>query len=296
MSAGILLESNRLFVEISPSGSAIVNGHTADGVPFLRPYQGEAEFDVVHCACFPMVPIGNRVEGNAFSCGGQNFTLAPNTTDPFYIHGDGWQANWKVEEHRVDRLDLAFDHPRRVDSPYVYHARQSFRLAGARLELRLAVENTGVIPLPFGLGFHPFFPRRPRTTLFAPAETWWTERDGHLPASRSAIADDVAFSTPRHLPDRWLNNGFEGWSGIARIIWPEHCLGIDIEADAELDRYMLFAPDTDRSFFCLEPMSHTPNALKHFDADPMGIKVLSPGEVLRARFAMTVFDWSDNHG
>ena len=100
----------------------------------------------------------------------------------------------------------------------------------------------------------------------------------------------------RRLPDRRLNNCFEGWNGSARIVWPERHLGVDIAADSMLDRYMLFAPNGKRDFFCLEPMSHSPNALKHFETEPMGLALLSPGDSLRAGFAMTVFDWSEAHG
>ncbi|TPJ30293.1 aldose 1-epimerase [Mesorhizobium sp. B2-7-2] len=296
MSPWILIENDRLSVRISPQGGAVVDGHTAEGVPFLRPYKGEAEFDVADCACFPLVPIGNRVEGNAFSCGGRTFRLAPNAPDPLFIHGDGWLDAWEVTERRAGHVELCFDKPEGFGSPHAYHARQSFSLSCARLALQISVTNTGEIALPFGLGFHPFFPRTPLTTLFAPASDWWTERAGHLPGERVALADDVDFSTPRRLPDRWLNNCFEGWSGKARIAWPEQRLGLEIEASPALRRYMLYAPDSDRSFFCLEPMSHAPNALKHLETDPRGLVMLAPGGIFSAEFAMTVFDWSNNHG
>ncbi len=287
------LESDRLRLRVSPRGGAIVDGHTHDGRPFLRPYQGKGAFDVAASACFPLVPIGNRVEGNAFSFDGRTFALVPNASDPLYIHGDGWLGTWQVETQRQDLVELVFDRPAGEGSPFAYSARQSFRLAGARLELAMSVINTGETALPFGLGFHPYFPHTPLTTLLAPASDWWSERGGHLPGERIALADDVDFSTPRRLPQRWLNNGFEGWSGVARIVWPEQRLGLDIEATKALGRYMLFAPDNDRSFFCFEPMSHTPNALKHIDTDPMGLRILSSGENFDTGFAMTVFDWSD---
>ncbi|MER9652858.1 aldose 1-epimerase [Mesorhizobium sp. M0152] len=296
MSSWIRIDSDRLSVSISPLGGAIVAGHTAEGVPFLRPYGSKAEFDVANCACFPLVPIGNRVEGNAFSCGGLTFHFARNAADPLYIHGDGWLGAWTVEQSSADKAVLAFDKPESAGSPYAYRARQSFRLAGPRLDLTLSVANTGETALPFGLGFHPFFPRTPLTTLLAPASDWWSERGGHLPGERIALADEVDFSTPRRLPDRWLNNAFEGWSGVARIVWPERALGLDIEASQALRRYMLYAPDGERDFFCFEPMSHTPNALRHFGTDPMGLRMLNPGESFSAGFATSVVDWSDHDG
>ena len=287
------LDSERLSLRVSPHAGAVVDGYTNDGRPFLRPYRGKGTFDVTDCACFPLVPIGNRVEGNAFSFAGRRFALTPSAFDPLYIHGDGWLGVWNVETQRQDAVGLRFDRPAGEGSPFAYRARQSFRLAGARLELAMSVTNTGETALPFGLGFHPYFPRTPLTTLIAPASDWWSERSGHLPGERIALAGDVDFATSRLLPERWLNNGFEGWSGVARIVWPERGLGLDMEASETLGRYMLYAPDSDRSFFCFEPMSHTPNALRHVDTDPMGLKLLSPGECFSVGFAMTVFDWSE---
>lgn len=293
MSSWLLIDNGRLNVRISPQGGAIVDGHTAEGVPFLRPYQGKAEFDVAACACFPLVPFGNRVEGNAFSAGGRTFQLAPNAGDPLFIHGDGWLGAWAVTRHDADHVELSFDKPAGAGSPHAYHARQSFSLDGKRLQLAMSVTNSGEIALPFGLGFHPFFPRTPLTTLFAPASHWWIERTGHLPGEKIALAHDVDFSAPRRLPGHWLNNAFEGWSGVARIAWPERRLSLEIEAAPALDRYMLYSPGEECGFFCLEPMSHTPNALRHFEADPMGLRMLAPGDSLSAGFAMTVSDWSD---
>ena len=188
---------------------------------------------------------------------------------------------------------LSFDRSAGEGSPFAYRVLQNFWLTGVRLELAMSVINTGETALPFGLGFHPYFPRTPFTTLLAPASDWWSERSGHLPGERTALVEDVDFSTPRRLPQRWLNNGFEGWNRRARIVWPEQRLALDIEALPALGRYMLYAPDNDRSFFCFEPMSHTPNALRHVDTDPMGLRILSPGESFDTGFAMTVFDWSE---
>jgi aldose 1-epimerase len=38
------------------------------------------------------------------------------------------------------------------------------------------------------------------------------------------------------------------------------------------------------------------NALRRCATNPMGLKVLAPGETLSAGLAMTVFDWSDDNG
>lgn len=285
MSGLTTLANDRLALRVSTQGGAVVDGHTSDGRPFLRTGHkaGEA-FDVP--ACFPLVPIGNRVEGNGFDFGGKRHAFEPNTDEPFYIHGDGWLGDWTIEETEKSGLRFSFEQNRPARSPHVYKAVQTIRLNDATLSLHLSVENCGADAMPFGIGFHPYFPRTARTRLTAPADSWWTEDQNHLPATPEAIPESADFSQPRMLPQHWLNNCCEGWNGRARIVWPEYRLAAEIAADPVFSRYMLYAPDGDRSFFCLEPMSHTPNALAM--AGSAGLHVLAPGEILSGGFSIMV--------
>jgi len=290
MSGFITLASDRLTLRVSPRGGAVVDGQTSDGRPFLRPF-GEGQFDVLRSACFPLVPIGNRVEGNGFELGGRRHSFKPNTAEPCYIHGDGWLAEWDVEEVSGSHVKLTLEQARPSKSPHIYHALQTMKVEGETVRLSLAVTNRGAETMPFGVGFHPHFPRTEATRLSAPAETWWTERDGYLPGVRTPIPESADFSNARQLPRRRLNNCFEGWNGRARIVWPEMKLAVDMTADALFSRYMLYAPEEDRSFFCLEPMSHTPNALAM--AGPQALHLLAPGETLTGAFSITVSDCED---
>lgn len=295
MGAALTLRNDRLTLRVSRGGGAIVDGYTADGRPFLRPCApGSDVFDIRQAACFPLVPIGNRVAGNAFDLGGKHYTLQPNTDEPLYIHGDGWLGEWTPvgDVDSPGGLSLSFARVASPASPYAYRAVQRIALDGTTLRLGLSVENTGIEPLPFGLGFHPFFPRTPRMTLRAPALAWWTESADHLPGARGLPPQDLDFAEPRQLPRRWLNNCFEGWNGLAQIDWPESGLAVTIAADDAFSRYMLYAPDDD-SFFCLEPMSHSLNALATVETDPMGLRILAPGGALSAGFSITVFERSN---
>lgn len=284
------LENDRLSLRVSPRGGAVVDGRTRDGLRFLRRHDDSA-FDVSRSACFPLVPIGNRVEGNSFELGGKSYRFKPNTTEPNYIHGDGWLTEWSVDDASAMHVRLAFEQTRPVNSPHIYRAVQTIALDGATVTLALSVTNRGNETLPFGIGFHPYFPRTEGTQLMAPAAAWWTEREGYLPGVRTPIPDRADFATPHRLPRRRLNNCFEGWNGQARIIWPEMKLAADIGSDALFSRYMLYAPEEDRSFFCLEPMSHTPNALAILG--PGALHLLAPGETLSGAFSITVSDRED---
>lgn len=284
------LANDRLSLRVSPRGGAVVDSQTSDGRPFLRTY-GDGPFDVLRSACFPLVPVGNRVEGNGFELAGRRHAFVPNTAEPWYIHGDGWLADWVVENVSASRLELGFEQARPAKSPHTYSAVQTIALDGATVRLSLSVTNRGPQTMPFGLGFHPYFPRTEGTRLLAPAQSWWTEREGHLPGVRTPIPANVDFSAPCVLPQRRLNNCFDGWSGQARIVWPETRLAVDIAADASFSRYMLYAPEDDTSFFCLEPMTHAPNALAL--SGPQALHLLAPGETLTSAFSITVSDCED---
>lgn len=292
MSGLIALENDRLALRVSTQGGAVVDGYTSDGRPLLRAAlkPGEA-FDVLKSACFPLVPIGNRVEGNGFYLGGKHYAFEPNTDEPFYIHGDGWLGEWTVEDASDTELRLSFEQTQPANSPHIYRAVQTIRLSDATLSLHLGVESRGAEAMPFGIGFHPYFPRTAGTLITAPANAWWTEAPNHMPVARQAIPENADFSKPRTLPPHWLNNCFEGWNGRARIVWPETGLSAEIAADPIFSRYMLYAPDSDPGFFCLEPMSHAPNALAM--AGPAGLHVLAPGEVLSGGFSITVSNLED---
>ncbi|MBB6468014.1 aldose 1-epimerase [Aminobacter lissarensis] len=290
MQGFVELENDCLSLRLSTTGGAVVDGRTRDGRRFLRRHDDGA-FEVLRSACFPLFPIGNRVEGNGFELAGKSYRFKPNTAEPNYIHGDGWLAKWNVADASATRVRLVFEQPRPVNSPYIYRAVQTITLDGATVTLALSVTNLGNETLPFGIGFHPYFPRTEATRFMAPAAAWWTEREGYLPGVRTPIPDSADFKTPRRLPRRRLNNCFEGWSGQARIVWPEVKLAADIAADPVFSRYMLYAPEDDASFFCLEPMSHTPNALAL--AGPDALHLLASDETLAGAFSITVSDCED---
>ncbi|ARQ60060.1 UNVERIFIED_ORG: aldose 1-epimerase [Rhizobium etli] len=272
----IELENGDVAVRVSSRGAAVVAA-TFRNIPFLVPAGGlDGTF-----ANFPMVPFGNRVNGNAMSFAGRDYAFQPNTAEPLYRHGDGWLGLWQIEDRSPAHAQFAFS--RRADriSPYAYLARQEVRLAGDALVLTLSVENRGEAALPFGLGQHPFFVRTPETRMTIAADRYWSERPDHLPDVLGPVPGYFDFRSERLLPQRWMNNAFEGWNGRAAITWPELGIQAALQADGALDRFMLYMPADRSDFFCLEPMSHLPNG--HHLPELGGLIPLSPGEILSGK-------------
>ena len=281
MTALLTIGEGRLAARVGLAGGTLRDA-TFDGVPFLRP----------GLASFPLVPFGNRVAGNEFAFNGRTYRLAANTDrDPLYLHGDGWLGEWAAGTATASHVDLAFDHPVVEGAPYGYRAVQSVGVEDGALVLRLAVENTGAEPMPFGLGHHLFLPLTAGTTLKAAASSYWTEKAGFLPDALRPRPDTLNFDTPRRLPGHWINNGFEDWDGHAEIAWPEAGVALAITADAAFGRYVVFLSDPSYEpgfagdHFCFEPMTHAVDA--HHRPDLGGLVVLAPGDRLATTLRLT---------
>lgn len=292
--AAIDIRRGDISARISTAGGLVLGlwwqrGET--NLPLLRPAAGDTA-GALASGCYPLVPFGNRVRGNAFRFDGREYCFQPNTAwDPHYLHGEGWQAEWSVAKMDADSVALSFEHLAGEGTPYRYVATQQFSFEGGAFVLTLSVTNRGAAALPFGLGWHPYFPMTPQTTLLAPAHKYRTEVEGWLPGEAVEIPEDVDFRTPRSLPHRWVNNGFEDWSGEARIDWPEHGARLSLRADPLFRHAFVFVSDAvfdpafQRDYFCFEPMSHLANG--HNLPGLGDLAVLQPGETLSGSIRMT---------
>ena len=248
----------------------------AEAMPLFRPWDGRSGDPNDH-GCYPLVPWSNRISGGGIEAGGRFWPLRPNRPgEPYPIHGDGWQRPWRVERHTAAEISMALESS--DQSPFDYRAELAYALADNALTMRLAVQHRGAVAAPYGLGFHPWLPRTADTLLELSAADVWLEQADHLPAGKVPIAErpDWDFARARPLPAGWINNGFAGWSGSARVRWPGHGLQLTVTATAELDTCIVYSPDRDAPYFCLEPVSHPVDAF-HLPGMP-GLRVLRSGE------------------
>lgn len=285
----LTLSAGQTTARITTNGGAVLRLDHA-GVPLLRPAEDDAL--PIDSACYPLVPFGNRIRGNRFAFEGMEYALEPNTDwDRHYLHGEGWRSPWSISTQSDDCLVLAHEHDGSA-LPYAYSAVQRFSLTDGGAEFSLSVTNQGRHAMPFGLGWHPYFPMTPQTTLQTRTGRMWTEVEGWLPGEPVEKPRDLDFSQPQGLPYHWVNNGFEDWSGQARIHWPERQLALRVDADPLFRTMFLFVSDTSfdpsyqRDFFALEPMSHLADG--HNQPDLGGLVTLAPGETLAGRMRLNV--------
>lgn len=280
----ITLSNDALSLQCRLQGAAVLNLTTSDGVNILRPAISPLAAPG-ECALFPLLPMANRVEGNAFPWRGQQVSLPSSPYDVrFFLHGDGWLRTWTMIQNRPDAVTLALTST--LPGVCKYDAQLCYELQGSALFATLTITNTDNTPFPFGLGFHPFFTKTPTMTLSFQGSGYWPEREHHLPAEWcNTLPSAWDFSVPRIPGNEWINNAFSGWRGRATL-YDSHD-GATVTLSSTTDILMVYQP-ADSDFICLEPQTHPVNA--HNLPGLPGLVILGPGESmgLTAQMSRTV--------
>src|SRR4029079_1684576 len=153
-------------LQIDPAGGAAITRYDAllqagPPVSLFRRAEGGQAF-----GCQLLVPWSNRISGGGFEFEGRFHAIEPNVPgEPLPLHGDGFQQPSRVLRHDAASAELALDAG--SIGPYRYAARVTYALDDGALIAMLRVENRAKFPLPYGLGFHPWFPRHKGTRLRA---------------------------------------------------------------------------------------------------------------------------------
>jgi len=259
-----------------------------DTVDLWRPWDGQTR-RMQALASYPLLPWSNRISDGGFEHAGHFHPLRPNTPDdPYPIHGDGWQQPWTLVDPQPDRAAMVLRSDRFGDGPHVYEAEQVFILSEGGLHQTLTVTNRGPEALPFGLGQHPWFSRTPGCRLTTGVEGVWMSRPDRIPTDYSTEFPGGWDLNQGAIVDRIvIDNGFGGWSGEARIEWPEREVALHMQSSLTLPDgsagrpdCLLYAPASP-PVFCFEPISHPINAA-HWPGRP-GWVALAPGQSMSLR-------------
>lgn len=250
------------------------------GRDILRPTPPDAK-DALDTACFPLVPYANRIAHGRFTVDREHYRLPLNFGDhPHSLHGFGWQAPWQIVTHQADVITLRHDFAGGAGWPWSYRAEQRFELSPQLVRATLNVTNLSAGSMPVGLGFHPYFPLDAGTRLtFDAARSWDIDSTvlPTLPLDSDYFGDWKVGQAV--AGDRLIDNSFEGWDGAALILQSDRAYRMVAEGAAVLHLYR--PPDHD--FFCVEPVSHLPDAINRG-----GMPMLAPGAQQSLRMTLTV--------
>ncbi|MBC7469225.1 MAG: aldose 1-epimerase [Ramlibacter sp.] len=278
----IRLQSGGLVCEIEPALGGCIAGLWLGGEPVLRSTR-EPLASARQSGSYPLVPFSNRIARATLQWQGTSHPLVSNNApEPHAIHGIGWQRPWTVLESDDGFAMLAYEHPADAAWPFAFDSSQTLRLRGNTLELTLALTNQSHQPAPAGLGWHPFFVKRPGSRIAFEASGRWELGPDKLPTARSASPGLDA-----HCAALDLDHCFDGWTGVATL--RDDLLTTRIRSS--LARLVVFT-NANRDTIAIEPVSHVNNAINLVaagaDAASLGLRTLQPGETLTAEMSIEV--------
>jgi aldose 1-epimerase len=252
-----------------------------------------------------LFPFPNRLRDGKFSWQGKDYQLPINDpTQRNAIHGFACFRPWRVVDKGADTksawLTGEFSSARDADEtralwPADYQLRITYRLNDHGLRIEAQVSNPDSKPLPFGLGYHPYFKIPFQSghieqdySVSSSAQEYW-ELDENLPTGKRRPVDDSRnLTTGRSCAGLNLDDLFVAGQGQPSPAPEALCwraglrqtsdrIGIDLLTTAAFRELVVFTPPH-RQAMCLEPYTCTTDAInlqqRGIDA---GLIVLEPG-------------------
>lgn len=243
-------------------------------------------------AMFPLVPYSNRIRGGSFIYWGIKRTVPKNhpfVADP--LHGEGWQREWNVIEQSATKAVIQFEHNGRDGFPFAYQATETFEVEDSKLIVSLKLTNKGGIPMPCGLGWHPFFEKDSDTIVQFKNKMLWAHEA--LPPREKPIkvSPEWAFEKGLNINTVDLDTCFGGFDGKVEVTWPSRNRRITMTALHDFGHVVVWTPKGE-NFFCVEPVTNATDAFNLASRGVIGtgIKTIEPKESLSEKLILEKFD------
>jgi aldose 1-epimerase len=261
----------------APSAAELFDRPTRGGVPVLFP--------------FP-----NRIRSGHFTWAGQEYRLPPN--DPARknaIHGFTPRRPWHVLDQGSGNtgawLTTEFASigaaRERVNWPADYRLTLTIRLTGPALRYEAALENPDDRPLPFGLGYHPYFAVTSDCRVQTPARRRWVLADNLPTGDREALPPELDLREPKAIDGLNLDDVYTDFPDVVadrdglvergRVEYPGAGV-LRVRTSPAFRELVLFTPPH-RQAVCLEPYTCPTDAVNLTNRGlDVGWRVLGPGE------------------
>jgi galactose mutarotase-like enzyme len=191
-------------------------------------------------------------------------------------HGFARTEPWRIGELEPDiarcSLDLDSNARTLAQFPWAFHAELDFTLEHMRLRIDFKLHNRDASPLPFALGYHPYFEVGDKSE--ARVDTRATRAFDNVKKQVSPFTG-FDFSVPEvdlHLLDH---------GGSSTALHLRDGARIDLRASQEFNRWVVWSL-ADRSFICVEPWTAPGNALNTGEQ----LRELAPGAAYQSFFEL----------
>ena len=274
-------------LDLMPETGGSVRAFRLEDRDVLRPHADGVSPDPLQSGGFPLLPFSGRIDQARFNWQGRDVQLRRNfPPEAHAIHGESWLAPWHVEELSDSSCTLVFENDA-SDWPWRYRGRQVFTLGDHGLDLSLELVNFSDTPMPAGLGWHPYFPRGD-AMIEAPVTSVWRKRADHIPLSLAPLSPATDLNASRAVAQLELDDIFVAPARQSVMTWASRRLRVTMTATPVLSTLVVFVPKG-RDFFCVEPVSHVPDAVNMVASRAVtGLVSLEPGATLSANIRLAV--------
>ena len=284
MSTPVTLRCADMLCEIKPELGGCIAGLWLAGIPVLRSTPAQDLHSVRQSASYPLVPFSNRVGHATLQWQGTDHPLIKNyPPDPHAIHGVGWERAWTVLETSDRFALLSYEHKADASWPFDFDTSQAFKLEAGALEMSLSITNQSPVSAPVGLGWHPYFIKRPGSRVHFDATGRWEMGADQLPTHRTGstgLDGDCAALEVDHC--------FDGWSGVVQLVDGV----LNTRVASSLSRLVVYTTP-ERDTIAIEPVSHVNDAMNRMaqtgaSAQELGVCILLPGQTFSCEMRIEV--------
>jgi aldose 1-epimerase len=270
----------------SPTFLSGVDRPSRSGIPILFPFPG-------------------RIRGTEFKWEGKTYTIPAGDAHGNAIHGFVHTRPWRIVEKQqrklIGQFQASVDDPALLEQwPADFRITASYDLAGGLLRTHYLVENPGNVPLPFGLGLHPYFHvpfldgDAKNCLVLLPGTQRWVLENMLPTGAREPLRELRQYQAGTPFGGLQLDDVFTGlqFSSDGRcsghVYDPAAKLAVTISFDNAFRECVVFTPPH-REAICIEPYTCVPNAAeltaRGLDA---GLRILPPGQSFTASMEIAV--------
>lgn len=239
-----------------------------------------------------LFPFPNRLAHGRFTFEGREYQLPLNeSTGTHAIHGYTPRAKWRVigaggeRGHAFVSGQLQMSKDLSTGTwPGDFVITVTYELHPTALVVECLVENVGAGPMPFGLGYHPYFaiPDVPdatadEMTLHAPTGELWEANAGIPTGKRLPVPGEFDYRAAQPIGGTHLDTLYATGTTlptVSRLGHPRSAGTLHVSAPADFRELVLFTPPH-RKAVAIEPYTCASDAAHLPDG---GFRVLAPGQ------------------
>lgn len=275
----IILSTAHLQMGILPELGASVSFLKYKGKDILRPMDtSNTSLDSNSAGLFLMLPFCGRIRGGNFVYWGITRKMKKNQSgiaDP--IHGDGWKSVWSVEKQTPSSVTLKMTHDKEEGFPFSYEAEVVYSLHESGLSIEMTLSNNAPLPMPCGMGIHPFFVKTKDMELTFPSKIVWAHESDPIFDRPYSTPEEWQFKNGKPIKNAVFDTCFGGFDGTAKITYPEQKYAIEMVADEQFSHVVLYSPKG-KGFICLEPCTNASNSFNLAANGVIGTGIKSIGK------------------